>query len=340
MPLHAYRQVDTHIERRSRNPDIAARRNQQHSQQKQFSHDTSSFGLQWDYTTKPGRRHLSQDLLIIRPGALGDTLLLAPVLRGLQNPGHVVFAGTMPQARLLETWNAVHAAVDYEAFNLYRPPHEVAAARKALLFLSPDKSLADAFRSAGAEDVFFLRPLPDAGEGHVVEHAVRELEMCGLVSRPDRAPFPPPEGRPASNFPRGGVVLHAGSGSGKKNWPLERFVAVAEHLQNRVGPVFWLAGPVEAETRLNQSLPPGANVLSGLDLPDLAVMLARAALVLGNDSGPVHLAALLGVPAVAIFQNSEPATWASWGRKTATVGGAGAPPDAGEVLNAVARLLE
>ena len=56
-------------------------------------------------------------------------------------------------------------------------------------------------------------------------------------------------------------------------------------------------------------------------LPEAAAVLARAALYVGNDSGMTHLAALLGVPTVALFGATDPRVWSPRGRRVEIVAG-------------------
>ncbi|MBI4871613.1 MAG: glycosyltransferase family 9 protein [Candidatus Riflebacteria bacterium] len=75
---------------------------------------------------------------------------------------------------------------------------------------------------------------------------------------------------------------------------------------------------------------------------ELARELAGAALHVGNDSGPTHLAAALGTPTIAIHGPTDPAVWAPRGRHVQALaprpGSAWPEPD--EVLEAALRLLE
>lgn len=138
----------------------------------------------------------------------------------------------------------------------------------------------------------FLRALPPESEpGHATDYFLRQAG-CG----PGAAP------RVACPIDRRSdlVVLHPFSGSARKNWPLERFRALAERLEN---PVAWCAGPddsLEGAVRIG-------------NLYELACWLARARLFIGNDSGITHLAAAVGTPVVALFGPTEPARWAPRG---------------------------
>jgi ADP-heptose:LPS heptosyltransferase len=106
------------------------------------------------------------------------------------------------------------------------------------------------------------------------------------------------------------IAVHPFSGSPRKNWPINDFRGVAARLSDATGlSVEWCAGPEETLD--------GARRFATLD--ELIQWLSGAALYLGNDSGPTHIAAALGVPTVAVFVNSDPAVWAPRGEHVAVV---------------------
>jgi heptosyltransferase-3 len=96
------------------------------------------------------------------------------------------------------------------------------------------------------------------------------------------------------------AVIHPFSGSPGKNWPLEKFRALAHGLE-RTMPVSWCAGRED---------PPLDGAVHIDDLYDLACWLARASLYIGNDSGITHLAAAVGIPVLALFGPTDPVVWA------------------------------
>src|SRR5262249_32701228 len=104
---------------------------------------------------------------------------------------------------------------------------------------------------------------------------------------------------PRENF----AVIHPFSGSPRKNWPIEKYRALASKLE-RVMPVRWCAGPEDPQ--LEQAV--------RIDDPyELACWLAQARLYIGNDSGVTHLAAAVGTPVLALFGPTDPAVWAPRG---------------------------
>jgi heptosyltransferase-2 len=104
-----------------------------------------------------------------------------------------------------------------------------------------------------------------------------------------------------------------------KRWLPERYAAVADTLARRTGARVAIVGGA-LERGLGQSIASGmrapARVLCGeTSLSDLAGVLSRLSLLVTNDSGPMHVAAALGVPVVAVFGPTD-------SRETGPVGGA------------------
>jgi ADP-heptose:LPS heptosyltransferase len=125
------------------------------------------------------------------------------------------------------------------------------------------------------------------------------------------------------------IILHPGSGSKKKVWPVGRFVDIVRHLQNHCGSrILIVLGPAEKpevqkvfEGIERDEGPVGPTLLSGLSLLDLASVMKGCSLFIGNDSGISHMAAALGLPTVAIFGPTDPCVWSPRGEKVAVVRG-------------------
>jgi heptosyltransferase I len=105
-----------------------------------------------------------------------------------------------------------------------------------------------------------------------------------------------PEGKPEGTLPAGDFVLaNPLAGWGGKQWPLESYLQLAKRLDLPL--VLNVPQAIDA---------PGVHVhVSGI--PGLIHATRRAAAVIGVDSGPLHLAAALGKPGVAIFGPTDPA---------------------------------
>ncbi len=127
------------------------------------------------------------------------------------------------------------------------------------------------------------------------------------------------------------LVIHPGSGGRSKCWPLANYVDVARYLAARGHAVAWLLGPVELETWPADDIETIAaefSVLRNATPDELVVLLAGAAALVANDSGPAHLAALLGTPTVTIFGPTHAAVWRPLGPQvTVLQGDPGQPLD-------------
>ncbi len=106
-----------------------------------------------------------------------------------------------------------------------------------------------------------------------------------------------------------------------KQWPGFRLLSrlIAEH-----GTVVGCPGPGE-EAPMAAALP-GATLLPGLGVGAYAAVMARARIVVANDSGPMHLAAAVGAAVVGVFGVSEPGRTRPWSPRARTVGDAGGWP--------------
>lgn len=113
--------------------------------------------------------------------------------------------------------------------------------------------------------------------------------------------------------PAGGrrlVCLHPTAGNDMKQWPLDYFAAVADRLvQEDDVRIALIGGPGEEATgaRLLERMrcaDAALSLIGKLPLSELPALLVRCALFLGNDSGPKHIAAGLGVPTVAVQSGS------------------------------------
>lgn len=138
---------------------------------------------------------------------------------------------------------------------------------------------------------------------HVVD---RNLELAAATGASTMlVKFPLPEGVPEGDLPEGRFVLCCPqAGWGAKQWPLEYYRVLARRLRAELGVSLVLNGPPGSEALLG-SVPEALVHVSGL--PGLIYATRRAAAVLGCDSGPMHLAAALAKPGVAIFGPTDPA---------------------------------
>ena len=106
-----------------------------------------------------------------------------------------------------------------------------------------------------------------------------------------------------------------------KRWPAERYAALARRLAERGVAAAVVGGPAEAELGRAIADASAARDLTGrTDFTQLLALGARAALAVGNDTGPVHLLAAAGAPTLVLFgPQSDPALCAPRGRAVAVL---------------------
>jgi len=183
---------------------------------------------------------------------------------------------------------------------------------------------------------FLTVALPHDANCHAVTEANRLAEAaakCGggridhnerdLYNLPTSA-TPEDERRVADLLCRYGVadhvrllVLHPGSNSRLKSWPLAQFAVVGAQLSAQLGMQVIVTGSLRERTQAEQLCrllsQESLNLAGLLSWGGLEALLARASLVIGVDSGPLHLAVATGTPSVALFGPADPVQFAPWG---------------------------
>lgn len=181
---------------------------------------------------------------------------------------------------------------------------------------------------------------PDRDRMHTLERQADQLKDAGIWPDAPTAPgtAPPPDLswllaanadkpwiRPAYYGLTEPYALLIPGGSAhrpEKRWPVERYAELARMLkQDGLRPVV-VGGPQERELAAYvTALEPSAMDLTGrTDFLQLAALSTDAALAVGNDTGPTHMAAAAGAPTLALFSSaSDPALCAPRGRRAAAL---------------------
>lgn len=270
---------------------------------------------------------------ILRGGALGDFIVTLPVLSALRKRwpdsyielvGYPHFAELARVAGLADAVTSLYSAGIARFYGLRPeiPPAQRDHVRSFDLIFhylhDPDGTVRQNLEQAGAQ--FIVSASPMVRERHAVDHFLKTLE-CLAIYESGAAPrleLPPAEieaGRARLARYTKPFVIHPGSGSPRKNWPVGRFIELARRLRNERGwtPVFLLG---EADEEAHEGLARNAPELvrlEGLSIREVAQILAAADAYLGNDSGISHLAAAVGIPVTVLFGPSDPALWAPRG---------------------------
>ena len=164
----------------------------------------------------------------------------------------------------------------------------------------------------------YRQRLPRRGSHVVTQGAALLGEACGVALEPMVAALPRDAAaeRWAEALVRGErvCVLAASAGWEAKQWPAARFGALARELRGRGFRV--LTNAVRADDPVAAAVvaaSDGAAEVVVCAVAGLVALLRRTALAVGGDTGPVHLAAMLGVPVVAVFGPTDPVRNGPWG---------------------------
>ncbi|MGH9564655.1 MAG: glycosyltransferase family 9 protein, partial [Candidatus Angelobacter sp.] len=112
------------------------------------------------------------------------------------------------------------------------------------------------------------------------------------------------------------AIVNPGAGWGGKQWPAERFGEVAKALATHNVKTLVNSGPGEEELARAVVQASGGNAFSiACTLGQLIALTRRARLFIGGDTGPLHLAAALGIPVVGIYGPTEPARTGPFGSR-------------------------
>lgn len=259
---------------------------------------------------------MAERSLCVRRGGLGDTLLMVPVLRALrrrhpERPLH--FAGVLDFAVLLPHYGVVDKALSSEDLAVWSRGAEAAWWRDYDLVVADDATFRTAAPHATRVECFDPRP---RDRRPLPQQIATQLQLT--LRWPQDAFLR--QGPVAAGGP---VVLAPGSGGRAKCWPRDRWLALAAPLAERGRGVEVLVGPVETERDdpRGWAWPVGVTFVVEAGLVAVARRLEGAAAFVGNDSGTTHLAAMLGVPTVALFGPSDPAVFAPLGPRVTVLGG-------------------
>jgi heptosyltransferase-1 len=261
-------------------------------------------------------------ILVVRLGAMGDVIHALPAVATLKHSfprSQLVWAIERKWAPLIEGNPFVDEIVEVERtfagfFALRRRLRQtrfdlavdlqgliksavVAAASRAEKICGPHQSQARERLAA-----LFYSTKVRTTAAHVVERYL-EIAAGAGASNVVRA-FPLPPGEPQGTLPDGPFVLACPlAGWPAKQWPLASYATLAKLLKQRRLTLV-LNGPPQAMAALGE-VPEAVVHVSGV--AGLIDATRRAVAVVGIDSGPLHLAAALGKPGVAIFGPTDPA---------------------------------
>lgn len=278
---------------------------------------------------------LRRNVLILHAGALGDSILSWPLVLALGRmhaQSRIIVVTHASKGALAEAVLRVESAdIEQGWTGLFAPgaalPDRagklVAGAHAIYNLVSPDDAPLRVL--APEAQVVTLHPTPPAGYAkHASQHLLDQLSdlpalRAGVEQILKSINL---RGIGTGRSHDGDVAVHPGSGSRAKCWPTDRFVKVIERLRRAHKDVRVLLGEVELERFAPEqiaALAAAGTIRKAATYVELFNELRTASLFIGNDSGPAHLAGVIGVPTVALFGPTDPVVWRPMGPKVTTL---------------------
>jgi ADP-heptose:LPS heptosyltransferase len=295
-------------------------------------------------------RRTVEKILVIKLSALGDFVLALAAMKKIRQAhpkAHISLLTTPPFEGLAKAspyFNAVFTDGRPEGFPQWM------ALRKRLRAAGYTR-VYDLQTSSHSNRIFqVLRPHPPAWSGvafgsslphknplrnqmHTLERQADQLMYAGIWPDAPTGPgtAPPPDlswvlaAVPGERPAAGGVkpkpyVMFVPGGSAhrpEKRWPVDKYGELARILYSRGLDIVIIGGPQEAALAqaIQRQVPRSRDLTGRTDFARIAVLGAKAALAIGNDTGPLHLAAAAGAPTVVLFSSaSDPALSAPRGK--------------------------
>ncbi len=274
---------------------------------------------------------LRRNVLIFHQAALGDFLLTLPVAMALGRvlaQSRIFYVTSSQKGQLAERLIGTEF-VDAESgwHGLFGDGKISEQAEKmlksmqmAVVFAQNDPSamIGNLAKYAGDLPIIVLAPNPPDGV-HVWDHQLLQLASSPVIQNGVQQVqvLIKSQGLKKQSRDPSKVVIHPGSGAERKNWPIEKFLELATRLNKEDKSVTLTIGEVERERISKEKLKQFEKVATICDchtLIELYQALNMADHYFGNDSGPTHLASMMGLNVVAMFgPTSNPASWSPVG---------------------------
>jgi heptosyltransferase I len=276
---------------------------------------------------------------MLRLSAIGDTCHVVPLVRTLQKAWprtHITWIIGRTELRLMNIMRDVEfITVDKRAgFGALRQLRRDLAGRRFDVLLhmqlalraSVLSSLVSAERRVGFDHararelqwLFTNTAIAPKTREHVLDSFFGFAAALGIHERILRWDLPIPEqdrAHAATVLPDAEptLIISPCSSHTLRNWRPERYAAVAEHAVRHHGMRVVLCGaPTDTEQRMGEAIEaatraPLINRIGQDSLPQLLALLERATVLLSPDSGPAHMATMVGTPVIGLYAATNPA---------------------------------
>jgi len=270
-------------------------------------------------------------ILVIRGGAIGDFILTLPAIRLLREAFAHCELVLLGYPHIVELANGRFYAdevrnIEYGPMSRFFIPNAdldrglmafFGGFQQVVSYLyDPDRFFRTNLERCGVKH--FIQAHPKISDGkHAVEQLAEPLQRLALyledatprlyLTAADRERA----GELLDSLPRPFLAIHPGSGSPRKNWPVDHFRKIMEKVRTKWPAAGILLTGGEADREVLRKLAPLADrCLDQLTLPELAAVLAEARFYLGHDTGVSHMAGAVGTPCLLLFGPTDPEIWA------------------------------
>ena len=274
-------------------------------------------------------------ILVIRGGAIGDLILTLPALKALRDAyphAHIEILGYKHIAVLAENRFYAQAvrSIEYGPLSTFFAKNAELPSELSTYFANfdlivsylydPDGIFESNLRRCGVE-LLIRGPAKIDKSEHAARQLARPMQELGLAVADLAAKvYPSTEDRQRGqeflrDLPRPSVVFHPGSGSKKKNWPLENWTNIGNCLLGlddfQGSPIIVSGEADEDQVRSLRAIWKNERIqfARNFPLPDLVAVFENAIFV-GHDSGISQLAAAAGANCILLFGPSDPEVWA------------------------------
>jgi heptosyltransferase-3 len=272
---------------------------------------------------------LRRNVLIFHQAALGDFIVTWPLAMALSRvfaQSRIIYVTHSQKGKLAErVLHLEYADVESGWHALFAPspqlPPPIAKLLGTILTFVRFGSTPEIAEIVPQAKVISL-DTKAPGDGHVSEILLRQLDPMIATAMQQMLRSIAARGVGYRLSPANRIVIHPGAGKEANRWPAEKFLALAKKLKNTGMEIRVLLGETEIEkwpAELIRQFESFAEVHQPATLLDLLDEIASANAFIGNDSGPGHLAGILGVPTVSIFGSSNVVRWRPLGPKVTVI---------------------
>lgn len=273
-----------------------------------------------------------ENILIIKPGAIGDLLHMTPVIRALKSKYPdakiTMLIGSRLSATIFENNPLVHESIVFEKKgahkslkSLVRLWRELRARRFDLVLNYQRSNLKGWFLASAAFPCRVLvyhksrKRLIHAVENHLAPLSALGIDPAKADRTLDFYPSPNDEARAVEMLSRVGlagrriVAFNPGTNHLCKCWPLDKFSQLADRIIEHLGVEVVILGSRD-EKRLADVIRDGmrhaVHDLTGCTLGELGALLKRVQVLVTGDTGPMHISSAVGTPVLALYGPISP----------------------------------